>query len=361
MFFDLNKKEFRFYYTVPKEPFTAKDKAELLLELTGIVNKRYDKIDYFERQGLQMLEREIDTLAESENIYRFMIARDVCDYLSKKKVPFYVSGDLPGTLAAYLAGISPVDPFEPYYLCRHCKEHFTNGYWNVTVRDGIDLPKRKCPYCGKILIHGGHGTDAGLNHLKNSSVPFSLHFYLPEKSPVSTAEIMSRLNEKYCDMDCDFNVYYCFSIGVLPTLDKVVELREKYRNSGNIKKLYDKRFLSSVLQHIIDKKYELLNELPGSIQKRDSIFKLNYFSKSIPKDTDICFDELLKAYTYIINVDNGHMKTTFSELLAPSVGIFNNEWPGAQVGGRIYGFHLWRAECVSKVLIQCAAMEKFYV
>lgn len=48
------------------------------------------------------------------------------------------------SLAAYLCGITDIDPLEPHYRCPKCR----HSEFAADVRSGYDLPAKKCPDCG---------------------------------------------------------------------------------------------------------------------------------------------------------------------------------------------------------------------
>ncbi len=65
---------------------------------------------------------------------------------------FEVLGNIGGCFIAFLLGVTDINSLPPHYYCPVCKSaEFVN-----TVKDGWDLPRKRCSYCGRDLQRDGH-------------------------------------------------------------------------------------------------------------------------------------------------------------------------------------------------------------
>ena len=62
-------------------------------------------------------------------------------------------GSVGSSLAAFLYGITEVNPLAPHYRCPKCR-HFEYSD-DPNCYSGSDLPEKKCPVCGAKMIHDG--------------------------------------------------------------------------------------------------------------------------------------------------------------------------------------------------------------
>lgn len=99
------------------------------------------------------LKRETDLIIKNGSVGVYMLARKLVRYSVKNGYPTGTRGGVGASLAAFMLGISEIDPLPPHYRCPTCcrSEFIKDG----SVKSGFELPQKKCPDCGMDMIRSG--------------------------------------------------------------------------------------------------------------------------------------------------------------------------------------------------------------
>lgn len=99
------------------------------------------------------LEKELSWIAQYDYAARFVIAQKLVQNAAEQGYPTGASGTVGSSLAAYLSGITEVNPLPPHYVCPKCRHSafITDG----SAGSGFDLPEKRCPVCGELLKRDG--------------------------------------------------------------------------------------------------------------------------------------------------------------------------------------------------------------
>ena len=102
---------------------------------------------------VERLEKELNGIISNGYSVTYYIA-----YLIVKKAheDGYIvgsRGSVGSSLTALMAEVSEVNPLPPHYLCPKC--HHLEWNTDDSIRSGFDLPEKRCPICGEIMIRDG--------------------------------------------------------------------------------------------------------------------------------------------------------------------------------------------------------------
>ena len=99
------------------------------------------------------LEKELDAIISGDFSVHYMTARKLVKYSEDNGYHVIARGAVGSSFAAFLLGITGVDPLAPHYRCPECfhSEFVSDG----SVRSGFDLPHKKCPVCGAGMTGDG--------------------------------------------------------------------------------------------------------------------------------------------------------------------------------------------------------------
>lgn len=135
------------YYSQPEENETGFAQQEISDFCFDLVKDKYG-----DTEGVtDRLEQELNFVEETGSAFQFLILKEVSE-AAKEEDTLLLSSGIGSPFIEYLLGASPVNPLPPHYYCSFCKHiDFT-----PEVKDGYDLPLKKCPVCGNWLHRDGH-------------------------------------------------------------------------------------------------------------------------------------------------------------------------------------------------------------
>ncbi len=129
---------------------------ELLAKLYSLLSDEYKNV--YDRTGAESelitnrLEKEIKHAEKNDQIGVIIIVKELYDYAEQMNLPILLNGSANEALLFYLLGVSKCNPLPPHYLCSSCKYI----EWAHELEDGMDLPLKICPECGKVMKCDGH-------------------------------------------------------------------------------------------------------------------------------------------------------------------------------------------------------------
>ena len=102
---------------------------------------------------VERLNKELEGINGNGYSVTYSIAHEIIERANKAGFMVGSRGSVGSSLAAFLYGITEVNPLAPHYRCPKCK-HFEYSD-DPNCYSGSDLPEKKCPVCGEPMIHDG--------------------------------------------------------------------------------------------------------------------------------------------------------------------------------------------------------------
>lgn len=101
-------------------------------------------------------QQELSYLKKSPLIDDFEIFRRLCLEAEKSSNLIHARGTIPGSFLCFLLGNNSLNPLPVHYYCPDC------GHYEkvMTHLFGIDLPPKKCPFCGREILADGFNVSA---------------------------------------------------------------------------------------------------------------------------------------------------------------------------------------------------------
>lgn len=142
---------------------------------------------------LHRLVAEESLLRDTDAIQCFAALGKLCTTAKEQSMPV-VASTVNSSFAAWLMGATMVNPLPPHYRCPICgKIEFVS-----TVRNGFDLPAKKCS-CGKELIRDGHDIphQSFTHYLRNG---INTTIYTPEDFKTTALRILQETYASFAEI-----------------------------------------------------------------------------------------------------------------------------------------------------------------
>lgn len=101
----------------------------------------------------ERLTTELELISKQNGWIYYLIARQIAEAVRKQNKTISVRGVCNSSFAAWLLGITNVNPLPPHYVCPSCHHVWLAEEANECI--GADLPARACPVCGTDCIGDG--------------------------------------------------------------------------------------------------------------------------------------------------------------------------------------------------------------
>ncbi len=125
---------------------------ELMNTCRAAAKKRYG--DPLPRPVFDRLETELEAICRNPRTAdALLLTVFVCRWMPHGR-PVGFRGTIGSSFAAYLLGITEIDPLPPHYRCP--RGHYFDCVNDGSVDTGAELPEKPCPICGEPLLRGGN-------------------------------------------------------------------------------------------------------------------------------------------------------------------------------------------------------------
>ncbi|MCL1904221.1 MAG: PolC-type DNA polymerase III [Oscillospiraceae bacterium] len=128
-------------------------------ELKTLCQNRANEL-YLQENGelpdivFKQMDKELNAIISNSFSVLYIIAHKLVKKSNDDGYLVGSRGSVGSSFAAYLSGISEVNPLPPHYRCPECR--YTEFSENADIGSGFDLPEKDCPKCGVSLFRDGH-------------------------------------------------------------------------------------------------------------------------------------------------------------------------------------------------------------
>lgn len=101
------------------------------------------------------LDMELDAITDNGFTIIYHTARELARMAREDGTPVSFRGNGGSSLAAFLAGITDINPLPPHYVCPECR-HYEEPDHQEKYETGWELPEKSCPVCGNKMRRDGY-------------------------------------------------------------------------------------------------------------------------------------------------------------------------------------------------------------
>ena len=325
-------RKFKIYYSTPTQSEQNHAYEIIRYDCYSKGKSMYGDEDFFS----ESLEKELSYIKEKGKSYELRVIREIMNYPRNKDYPvIWQRGALPrGSIVLYLLGLSNINPLPPHYRCKKCR--FVEEDFGEKYAHGFDLPDRKCPLCGRMMVKDGHDirvdlvghefgeypTVLGINKSIIKGLQKHIDSLFGTYSPLhTTVDCIHLQNEVKCKKwgKDSWRLKYCWSLG------------QRYG---------DKKILKKVLDNYVDER----------IQGLDDSHRDMAFWKSLKDLEKIDFGTLVRLWGYTRINKEKHLENLFDK----NKHAFLEEC-SEEERKKLHGTGLYtsKAVCVENIMERC--------